>query len=335
MSRRDNNMRNETIQSITQSINRLPALEQRRERLLERMEVSQRELAKLKASYDTQAENVKKLENSGVVQSFQKLIGKKSNKYNKAMIELLSSKFNYEKEHEHFRDLEEEDKDLGTRINKLLQKKAELQSEISRREKDIAANENHNHFDEYNRIMRETTAHATQLVENEEALKAARKVKGSASASLEELENAEQWATSEMWSGSGLVSHTTKLSKIDHAQSTFNRLSTQMKDLKRELADVHLSETTILSTISTANHMVEFWFDNILSSKDSAAVLRSNQAQIRVLITQVKALILLLEKNEEQLRIKLAALDQSKAELISNCVVCQTADGDEGASCGL
>ena len=102
-----------------------------------------------------------------------------------------------------------------------------------------------------------------------------------------------------------------------------------MIDLERELADVNLVEKTILSTISAANHMVEFWFDNILSSQDVAAVLRSNQTQLRVLITQIKLLVEKLDKNEAEQTSRVAMLEQEKEDLIVTCHSCQSEDGEE------
>jgi len=326
-------MRNETLQDINQSINSLPALEQRRMRLLERIGESREQVRSLKAIYDEKTAHVDKMQQGGLASAAQKLLRRSGKKLEQGNVEILAAKLEYEKEREHLKDLEEENEDLLRRITNLQQRKAVLQDEIIRREKEISANKNHDLFETYKKMQAESSVAATQLVENDEALKAAQKVAGSASASQEELENAEHWTTSDMWGGSGLVSRTTKLSKIDHAQSTFNRLSTQMKDLERELADVHLAEKTILSTISTANHMVEFWFDNILSGNDVAAVLRSNKAQLRVLSAQVKALIETLERNEEELRTRLARLEQEKANLIVTCHSCQNDDG-EGTVCG-
>ncbi|MEI8201205.1 MAG: hypothetical protein WCG21_14185 [Eubacteriales bacterium] len=327
-------MRNETLQDINQSINSLPALEQRRMRLLERIGESREEVRSRKATYEEKVTLVNKMQQGGLASAAQKLLGRSGRKLEQGNIEILAARLHYDKEREHLRDLEEENEDLLRRITNLQQRKAVLQDEIIRRENEISVNRNHDLFETYKKIQAESSAAATQLVENDEALKAAQKVAGSARASQEELENAEHWTTSDMWGGSGLVSRTTKLSKIDHAQSTFNRLSTQMKDLERELADVHLAEKTILSTISTANHMVEFWFDNILSGNDVAAVLRSNQAQLRVLSAQVKVLIETLERNEEELRTRLARLEQEKANLIVTCHSCQNDDG-EGKVCGL
>lgn len=326
-------MRNETLQDINQSINSLPALEQRRMRLLERIGESREQVRSLKAIYEEKTALVDKMQQGGLAAAAQKFLGRSGRKLEQRNVEILAAKLDFEKESEHLKDLEEENEDLLRRIMNLKQRKAVLQDEIIRREKEISANKNHDLFETYKKIQAETSVAATQLVENDEALKAAQKVAGSARASREELENAENWTTSDMWGGSGLVSRTTKLSKIDHAQSTFNRLSTQMKDLERELADVHLAEKTILSTISTANHMVEFWFDNILSGNDVAAVLRSNQAQLRVLSAQIKALIETLERNEEELRTRLARLEQEKANLIVTCHSCQNNDG-EGTVCG-
>ena len=327
-------MRNETLQDINQSINSLPALEQRRMRLLERIGTSRENLRNLKANYDASSGAVEKTQRRSLPTTFQKIIGSHGKKLDNEMMEVLTAKSNYEKEREHIKDLEEENEDLLRRITNLNQRKMVLQDEINRREKDISSNSNHDLYDSYKKILTASSAAATQLVENEEALKAAQKVLGSATASLIELENAESWTTSDMWGGSGLVSRTTKFSKIDHAQSTFNRLSSQMQELERELADVHLAETTILATISTANHMVESWFDNILSGQDVAALLMRNKVQIRVLFTQVTALVERLEKNEEELKIRFTSLEQQKADLLVTCQSCQSEDG-ENAVCGI
>jgi len=327
--RRDDNMRNETLQDINQSINSLPALEERRLRLLERIDGSRVQIKNFKAIFDTKAGKVEKIERSNLSGAIQRILGQYNKNLAKETTDMHAARLNYEKEREHLKDLEEENEDLLQRITSLQQKRTVMQDEIQRREKEISTNSNHDLFANYRKIAEEIAVASKQLVENDEALKAAQKVLGSAKASLEELGNAEQWTTAEMWGGSGLVSRTTKLSKIDHAQSTFNRLSTQMVDLERELSDVHLTEKAILSTISAANHMVEFWFDNILSSQDVAAVLRSNQTQLRVLITQIKLLVEKLGKNEEELTTNVALLEQEKDNLIVTCHSCQSEDGEE------
>ena len=80
--------------------------------------------------------------------------------------------------------------------------------------------------------------------------------------------------------------------------------------------------------------MVESWFDNILSGQDVAALLMRNKVQIRVLTTQVTALVERLEKNEEQLKIRFTSLEQQKADLLVTCQSCQSEDG-ENAVCGI
>ena len=325
-------MRNETIQDINQNVTSLPALEERRLRLLDRIKVAREQIKSLKAIYDARGSGIEVMQRHNLSMAIKKVTGQYSRNLNRETTEMHAAKLNYEKEREHLKDLEEENKELTQRITDLKKRKALLQAEITRREEAISTNSNHELNERYIEIQAISSEIAKQLVETDEALKAARKVLGSGKASLEELENAEQWTSSEIWGGSGLVSRTTKLSKIDHAQSTFNRLSTQIKDLERELSDVNLTETAILTTISSANHMVEFWFDNILSSQNIASVLRSNQVQIRVLITQTTVLIEQLEKNEEDLKARMSVLDQEKADLVATCLSCQSEDG-EGAAC--
>ena len=329
--RRGKSMRNETLQDINQSTNSLPALEERRFRLLERIGAARENSNALKLIHEKRMGRVTAVKDSRVSSVFNKIFGRSKSRQNKDMLEMLAAKYNYEKEREHLQDLEEENEDLLRRIINLQQRKKVMQEEISRREKEISDNANHDLFETYKRMIKESSTASEQLVETQEAIKAARKVLESAKESEIELENAENWTTSDMWGGSGIVSRTTTLGKIDHAQTIFNRLSTQLEELERELGDVHLAETTILSTITMANHMVEFWFDNILSGKDVATILRGNRAQIRVLATQIHSLIALLEKNEEELTRSLELLEQGKADLIVTCRSCQSEDGEEAA----
>jgi hypothetical protein len=327
-------MRNETLQDINQSISSLDALEQRRMRLLERIGVSRDQLKERKTIYNNKEIVAQKRMKRGSSTAFLRLFNRYGNSLDRQTIELMAARFEYEKEKDHIKDLEEENEDLLRRISNLNQRKKIMQDEINRRETEISQNKNHDLYEQYKRILVNSTETAAQLVENEEALRAAQKVLGTAKASQEELENAQQWITSEMWSGSGLVSRTTKLSKIDHAQSTFSRLSSQIQELELELSHVQLEERTILTTISSANHMVEFWFDNILSSKDVSSVLRDNQIQIRILITQTTDLIGVLEKNEEEKQSHLAQYEQDKANLLVTCRSCEGEDGEE-ARCGI
>lgn len=327
-------MRNDTLLGINQSINTLPALELRKTRLQDRIVVSRTNLASLKEIYVAKGMSVDKTKSRSLSSTLSKVIGRSGINQNKAMTDMLAAKLNYEKELEHVKDLEEENEDLTQRITNLKKRKTILDEEITRREKDIASDKNHDLHEIYMRIQAENSNASSQLVENDEALKAARKVLASDKASQIELENAQSWTSSDMWGGSGLVSRTTNLSKIDHAQSTFNRLSTQMNDLERELGDVHLTKATILTTISTANHMVESWFDNILSVQDVAAVLRDNLVQLRVLATQVTGLIETLEKNEEEIRTRITLLEKEKEDLLVTCASCEN-DAGEGTVCGI
>ena len=327
-------MRNETLQDINQSISSLAALEERHMRLLERLGTTREQFSSLKSAYPKKVSENETKKTKGLSAISDKFASRFSSKPDKATMKMLSVKFEYEKQRDHVKDLEEENEDLLRSISNLNQRKKVMQDEINRREAEISQNQNHDLYEQYKIILANSTAAATQLVVNEEALKAVQKVLATAKASQEELGNAQQWITSEMWSGSGLVSLTTKMSKIDHAQSRFNRLSPQIQALEFELSHVQLEERTILTTISSANHMVEFWFDNILSSKNVTSVLRDNQIQIRLLITQTTELISVLEKNAEEKITQLIQYEKEKANLLVTCRSCQSEDGEE-AKCGV
>ena len=327
-------MKNETLQGINEFLGGLPVLEQRKERLLERLVESKAQLVLLKAKYDTKAGAVLKHDEEGLSAAFRKFASKYNGRMDKETQEMLAAKQEYDKERVHLNDLEVQKQELDVRIKCLIQNKSAFELELERREVDIGSHENHDLYEAYIKIKMETTKAASQLVENEEALIVAGRVLSTASASLKELERAEGWVTSDMWGGSGLVGRTTKFNKMDTAQATFNRLSSQLKDLERELADVQLEKSVVLTTISSTERMVAFWFDNILAGRDITSLLRSNQAQIRALIHQITELIEVLTKNENEIQAQLNLLEQEKDALIITCRSCQSEDGED-TSCAL
>ena len=327
-------MKNDTLQGMSEVLGGLPVLEQRKVRLLERIKMSKEQLKTLKEKYDTKASKVLKNEGEGVASAFRSFIRRYNGKIDKNIQDMLSAKQEFEKEKVHLKDLDAQSRELDVRIGCLMENKASFEEELARREKDIAGNENHDLYDAYVRIEKESTVAARQLIENEEALIVAKRVMLTANASLEELEKAEEWVSSDMWGGSGLVSRTTKFSKLDHAQATFNRLASQLKDLEREVGDVHLDKNIFLTTITSTERMVEFWFDNILAGRDVTTLLRSNQAQIKALIHQVGLLIDVLNNNDLEKKEQLTLLEKEKGALIATCQSCQTEDGDQ-ASCSI
>jgi hypothetical protein len=327
-------MKNDTLQGMSEVLGGLPVLEQRKVRLIERIKTSKEQLKILKDTYDSKASKVLKNEGEGLASAFRSFIRKYNGKIDKNIQDMLTAKQDFEKEKVHLKDLDAQNRELDVRIGCLMQNKESFEEELVRREKDIAGNQNHDLYDAYVRIQKESTEAARQLVENEEALIVARRVMATANTSLEELEKAEDWVSSDMWGGSGLVGRTTKFSKMDHAQSTFNRLASQLRDLEREVGDVNLDKSIFITTITSTERMVEFWFDNILAGRDITSLLRSNQAQIKALIHQVGLLIDVLTKNDLEKKEQLDLLEKEKSALITTCQSCQTEDGDL-ASCSL
>ena len=309
-------------------------MEERKVRLLDRIRISKEQNKGLKSQYDAKARVVLKHDDESISSAFRKFISRYNGKIDKETEAMLSAKQEYERERVHLKDLEEQNRELDVRIQCLLQNKTAFEEELERREKDISDNENHDLFEAYFQIRKESTVASSQLAENEEALIVAKRVLATSKASLEELEKAEDWVTADMWGGSGLVGRTTKFSKMDHAQATFNRLSSQLRDLERELADVNLKKSIVLTTISSTEKMVDFWFDNILTGRDITTLLRSNQAQIRALISQVTLLIEVLEKNDTEKDEQLAIFEREKESLIVTCLSCQSEDG-ENLACPL
>jgi len=298
------------------------ALEQEKVLLQTGMDESRRRIMQLKLRYEADVNELEKLNKESLSTTFRRLTGRYKGRMNREVVELLAAKLEYERERGHMRELAAEISELDSRIAAIQKKQAVLEEDI-RREAEAQTKDNTDACEgddacfSLQKVKEETTSSMARLIQNEMALRLARKAFGSSAASLEELEKAEQWTSSKPWGPPGLVSRTMKLSKIDYAQATFSRLSTQMKDLDGVLTDIQLPENALVASISSASHMVEYWFDNILSGENAESLLKASQENMKGLIGQIGGLISVLEANEKEISAHISRLEDQKAVMLA------------------
>jgi len=157
-----------------------------------------------------------------------------------------------------------------------------------------------------------------QLVETDEALKAAIGVTNTGERAAQHLGSAEKWATYDVWFKSGIISHMAKYDHIDNAESEFNRLDSQLKNLKKELKDVRMLDTPEISTISSSQRAVDFWFDNIFTDLNVRGKIRNDIEQLESLLSSIYKIISRLESNKTNINRKLKSIDEQKNNLLIN-----------------
>lgn len=103
-----------------------------------------------------------------------------------------------------------------------------------------------------------------QLKEINEAVIEAKKALNISDRTVENLDSANNWATYDMISKGGLISHSLKYEALDKAQENIEQLQIQLNRLKIELVDIQVSDEIKIS-IDSFDRTLDFWFDNIFT----------------------------------------------------------------------
>ena len=157
---------------------------------------------------------------------------------------------------------------------------------------------------------------SAQLTEVDEALKAASRAKSTVASAMDSLDSAEGWATYDLWSRGGLLSHAAKYSHIDDAEACFHRLSSQMRSLRSELDDVQGFPDVEFASISSGQRSVDFWFDNIFTDLSVRSQIRDNQDSLRQLAGNIHKIERLLDSRRQELSCQLDKNKSLQEELL-------------------
>ena len=186
-----------------------------------------------------------------------RLVGRYEGRLEKEQREQMRTKLDYDKAAAELADLRNKKQELRSRLAELRRQACEYEAELEKRRARIERLTDEAGA-QYRQLEAEIEAAATQLTEVGEALSAASRVKDTARGAIVSLESARSWATYDVWTRGGFISHAAKYSHIDDAEAAFNRLRSQMKTLQEELNDVSGLYVVGLKEISSTQRAVDF-----------------------------------------------------------------------------
>jgi chromosome segregation ATPase len=242
---------NQRLHEIRDKLYRLPGLEERLNRLNGRIREAENELNSLLRKYEKESLDVEQLQKESLSSALLRLLGRYDGKLDKEKQEMLEAKIQYDKAAQRVTELYKEREDLGGRINALRQEERLYEAELSRREEALRQNTTDEKAIQFSRLESEVKMLHQQLVEIDEAIAAAVRAKATAQRIIKHLDSAEGWATYDVWFKGGIITHLAKYGHIDDAEKEFNRLSSNMRDLRRELKDINMSTHHGLSGIDS------------------------------------------------------------------------------------
>lgn len=309
-------MDNEKLIEIKNDLYRLPGLEERLKKLINRIRDAENDVSSLLHKFEAESKDVDQLQKESLSSTLLRLIGRYDGKLDKEMQEMIDAKMAYDKASERVKELYLERDDLSSRISLLRQDQQLYETELDRREKEIKNNITNERSIQYNQLETDEKVLYKQLVETDEAMLAANKAKETAKRIIKSLDSAENWATYDIWFKSGIISHMAKYSHIDDAEADFNRLSSNMKDLQRELKDVNLAAIPEMAGVDSTTRVIDFWFDNIFTDLNVRNRIRNDSDQAAKMVGIIQSTITKLEGNKSNIQRQLSSIEQSKDDLI-------------------
>lgn len=309
-------MDSNALKEIKNEIAILPLLRERVNKLRTRIRNSEREINSLLEKYKEECLDVEQLKEGSFSAFLLKVVGKYERRLEKEEQEIITAKLEYDKACQELQDLKEELREKEKRIIVLRDKERTYEEEIKKREQMLINRMNTELSEKYFELEQEYDFLQKQLIETDEAIRAAKMAKGTAKSAMGHLGSAESWATYDVWAKGGILSHMAKYDHVDKAEADFNRLSSQLKILKKELLDVNINDAPGLTNIDSTTRTIDFWFDNIFTDLNVRDKIRGNIDQIRSVSGNIDRIIRKLENRKREINSKLSDIDYKKNKLI-------------------
>ena len=309
-------MGNGKLAEIRNNLYRLPGMEERMKKLLSRIAEAEKELNSLLVQYEAESLDVEHLQKDTFSATLLRLSGRYDGRLDKETRETVQAKLAYDKAVERVSELRKERDDLSRQITELRDSKRFYEAELKRREEEIRQNTTGEKSIRYQQLEEEQTRLYRQLVEIDEAIRAAEKAKQTAMRIMDHLESAENWATYDVWFKSGIISHMAKYNHLDDAEAEYNRLSSNLRDLEKELRDVRVTSVPELSGIDSTTRAIDFWFDNIFTDLNVRNRIRSDMDRASELTGILRQIIDRLKSNQAAVKRQIDSNEQQKNELL-------------------
>lgn len=309
-------MDNEKLMDIRNSLYRLPSLEERLKKLAVRLTEAQEDVNSLRMKYEAEAYDVERLEKESLSTTVLKLFGAYEGKLNKETEEMIAAKLAFDRATDHVKQLLAERDELSSRVSALRNDKLLYEAELGKRELEVSRSVTGEKSAKYRQLEDEKKELYKQLVETDEAIRAAERAKETAKRIIKHLDSADNWATYDVWFKGGIISHMAKYSHIDDAEADFNKLSSQMRELRRELKDVNMSSLPGFSGIDSTTRAVDFWFDNIFTDLNVRSRIRNDKDQAHNMVSMIQSIIAKLDNNKRTIKGQLSSIDQQKNDLL-------------------
>lgn len=268
-----------------------------------------RELEAIKV--DEQAD-VDRLEGRSLASFFYNVIGKMDERLNKEREEAYAARVKYDAA---ARELEAIDGDIHRCESELSGLRGcEREYEATLREKANAVkSEGGARAEEILKLEERHAYLESQKKELREAISAGNSARSTAESVLSSLDSAEGWGTWDLLGG-GLLADMAKHSHLDEAQGAIERLQSQLRRFKTELADVTI-HADMQVNVDGFLRFADYFFDGLFADwavmdkiSQSQSQVQSTKNQIDSVLSRLNSMMSAAEREQAQTKSKLDAL---------------------------
>lgn len=268
-----------------------------------------RELEAIKM--DEQAD-VDRLEGRSLASFFYNVIGKMDERLNKEREEAYAARVKYDAA---ARELEAIDGDIQRCESELSGLRGcEREYEATLREKANAVkSEGGARAEEILKLEERHAYLESQKKELREAISAGNSARSTAESVLSSLDSAEGWGTWDLLGG-GLLADMAKHSHLDEAQGAIERLQSQLRRFKTELADVTI-HADMQVNVDGFLRFADYFFDGLFADwavmdkiSQSQSQVQSTKSQIDSVLARLNSMMSAAEREQAQIKSKLDAL---------------------------
>lgn len=294
----------------------LPALEHKMSLLQGEIQKAESDVSNLLRQYEKECRDVNQMQGGSLSSFLLKVVGKYEDRLAVERREEIHAKLQYDRVVLRRDGLLRESDELSARISALRGEERAYQKELAARRDSLSVRFMEPEGRQYAELETRRMEIITQMTEIKEAQSAAARAASTARQALKSLESAEGWATFDMFTRGGVLSHMAKYSHIDSAEDCFHTLSSQLRELKTELSDVQGLSVSGLSEISSAHRIVDFWFDNIFTDLSVRGQIKDNAEEVSRILQGIRTAESALHERLREEEIKLADNKRREEELL-------------------
>ena len=258
------------------------------EQVKQKLEDARTELMRAELDLEEEQQEVQDLQKTNLTNTIMKLTQKHSDRLERENEDVLRAQSKLAECQTTVEQLVEESRRLTSEIANLRITLDQHERAFEKKKQQLLQTKDHPLAKQDQALTEKQREIQKQLNEVKEAREAGRKVLRSLSLVASHLDSARKWATYDVWSGSGAITHVMKYERLGEAERAVYDVNLVLQKYQTELQDVADPGTLKLDIISTGQRVIDYAFDNIFTDLKTRETIIANERRVRTVRREVE-----------------------------------------------